>query len=180
MKHKSPFQVRTPLTAQTLPQLPQPGLPGAYSVELVSRTLTSPPDSQPHTTTWQTTPSWAGRLVCWRLVLLSFQIYPHRFPGTAGVNPAQVARHAAAALKSPCEKSKRLIFSFLLRCSPFPLMASSSTPSLSHQADRVWKWWVGREWKTSWSYTCDTITERFSHVFCISCSTTPMTSPSRG
>ncbi|XP_075896474.1 secretory calcium-binding phosphoprotein 5 [Nelusetta ayraudi] len=47
----APSQVRTPLTAPlTLPQLPQPGLPGAYSVEL---------------------------------------IYPHRFPGAAGVNPAQ-------------------------------------------------------------------------------------------
>lgn len=38
--------MRTPLTAPlTLPQLPQPGLPGAYSVELVSLALVSPPNS---------------------------------------------------------------------------------------------------------------------------------------
>lgn len=38
--------MRTPLTAPLiLPQLPQPGLPGAYSVELVSLSLVSPPNS---------------------------------------------------------------------------------------------------------------------------------------
>lgn len=95
---------------QTLPQLSQPGLPGAYSVELVSPTLVSPPNSNLTQLLLQAT--WClflGRLlttvdaVCFLLFILvffflvSFQIYPHRFPGAAGVNPAQVATRTVAS-----------------------------------------------------------------------------------
>lgn len=112
LKHQSPFQVRTPLTAQTLPhlpQLPQPGLAGAYSVELVSWILVSPPNSNLTQRLGNLCLVTTVVAVCWPSVLASLQIYPHRFPGTGGVNPAQVARRSAA-LRSACEKCQTLIF----------------------------------------------------------------------
>lgn len=69
---------------------------------------------------------FSGVLLQWLLpfvylFLVSFQIYPHRFPGAAGVNPAQVATRIVA---NQLVKNVKDFFFFFLTLSfflqPFP------------------------------------------------------------
>lgn len=120
--------MRTPLTAPlTLPQLPQPGLPGAYSVELVSLTLVSPPNSNLTQLLLQST--W--HLFLRRLVTMVVAVC-WSFFGLVSDLSSQVPRRRWSqprsgshthSNKSTREKCERLFFFFLTLSfflQPFP------------------------------------------------------------
>lgn len=99
---------------------------------------------KPLTATWQTAPSRVSRCnSCGCLSIFRFDLVPDlssQVPWHRRSQPSSGSETRSSSEVGLWKMTTTHLNFCLSRCSPFPLMASSSTPSRSHRADRVWKW----------------------------------------